>query len=1836
MRLWLTVVLWLGSSLVLTEETPPPSKRHKCPDATPSTHLLCYHWGELTSSALDPCVCTHLVLPSKETKDGYQLDTDKIGSSALSDLRNGNPSLRLLLGVDAAPSLRGAPSHALTEFARSTAKHLKEARLDGLEVNLGEDADDADEPALPKRKEGVLTIFKALREEMNGAQGTESDKDRSLLLRLPVCPETLAKTYDLKPLSKYVDYFTVSTHNITDDSERDVTYHHSRLMGLADILNTDSVLDLLTGMGAPPSKLIISMPTQALTFSLKDEKNNVARSPVEGEPQIIDYNQVCAMMKEGGWTVERDEDLTAPYAFRNKTWVAFEDETSVTIKGKYALLRGLAGVAVSSIDADDSEGICGKGPFPLTNALRKTLSTLSRKPRGLVLQSLEEELRGGETVALPEASLGAEVRLSPFRIVRVVDREGAVHVIRRNSETSFQCSRQGYFRHPLGCNQFYRCVKFDQLVDDFSVFEYDCPPGLAFDEKWEVCVWPGQMSRPCDGSSEIAPVPRARFTCPAEGYYADPENCRWFFACLDHHGDPSVAGRDATDPHSGLTAYEFRCPFGLAFDGSRLACEWPWFVPGCGKVEIGSGVLAAVQPARIDYSLQGGFGAIAASNAVHRLSHSDSGTVASVLGGAGNGGARVLSGASHIGGISHDLHSLGGGAAIGYSGAAGVPSGGSLIGLGGATLDYAQPAAGVVSHGSNVFTGNGFDLRHEIPPRVAPLGGVGLGNVYTNQAQVVGYDTGAPASGFSYASRPAIVTGYQGNLKAVPQAQGSLGLFGANGARGVSVSNVGLSGIGSGGTLGYQAVTTAAPLEAAVVTDKSHVYTSLDDASKYTASVSTAAPTSRPLSLVRTNVFASTPISVTPTPITYQSPRPTFLPQANFYLSSAPAVGSGSSSFSYSRDSQPDDGSLNTGTAFGLGSATGSEGSEPRSGDVKYYPRPLTTYRSESYSSPTYSSAATPAIISSYSIDASPPRTGGLVPVRPIETSSVYTSSERPLAQVGSYPAYEAARSAPSSEGGSVGNVVHQGSQSLFSDDGGSNRAYDSAGLGQIRDDAHAVTGDGSSRPSLVSVSSNSQASITPVLTEPENRFSYKNLPLSILDAAAPVFGSTGGTSSTFFHQSPPQRVYTSANVSPAPSLVQSINDGNHLNIISTTPNYDQVHLNFDNQRRGGEGFSYKRILPVVEYSTPLPVVPRISLEDSSARNRENLNVKTVRPVFTTTEAPHSSVSVEDNGYGSRTSYDGNNQQPVAYTSSHGTSGIIQQVQLEHQTPAPYNPSYQELGIVQEDYTPQFRSTPTVFVSTTPQPPSTASTVSYSTEAPVPISKEPTVFFVPSRGSTRHRLYSSTTPAPVLVSNYPAEQHIVDDVSSFPINRVPQNSFVSTTFAPPVAAPSVQPIVQIYNQSADGYRGIGTVTTFRPAIQLGRGSFSSDDKDGPVSVTADVKASYGNRPSKRVKVDVLLKEDDDEPHISIETDSGKVGRGRYRYRARGGEVSVNGKKKCDDENEQSGGQDYSNVDALLDTYSGNFGSVLNNGERGLFSTGTYSGVDSNSNQAVEIGNLGRQGYNQAILRGDQGIEDDNNGAYGERSTESQPQLALGVTVNSAARNGRPRIRGRFKPSNVITETSYSSTTPQYYDRSETERNVYISSSLPTVAPIYSSTVAIPSGNIQRNGNGDVTTIYTGNVGQGNGASTSAGSPIDLSHAAVIILPCGKLPALLAKLGAVTQSLKAIEQEESSSGYLRVARKQSAAPLSLPPLNKFGPNGWDSVEKTLGNEACKRAGLFRHPSDCNRFYECFWDEKKRRYTLHEFKCPIRLAYDDSLGACNWPTSGPACSGNKLLV
>lgn len=116
--------------------------------------------------------------------------------------------------------------------------------------------------------------------------------------------------------------------------------------------------------------------------------------------------------------------------------------------------------------------------------------------------------------------------------------------------------------------------------------------------------------------------------------------------------------------------------------------------------------------------------------------------------------------------------------------------------------------------------------------------------------------------------------------------------------------------------------------------------------------------------------------------------------------------------------------------------------------------------------------------------------------------------------------------------------------------------------------------------------------------------------------------------------------------------------------------------------------------------------------------------------------------------------------------------------------------------------------------------------------------------------------------------------------------------------------------------------------------------------------------------------------------------------------------------------------------------------------------------------------------------------------------------------------------------------------------------------------------------------------------------------------------------------APTYKTVLLNQEVTPTGAVK---DDAATVIESQAFDRYGPGGWRSRDETLqGSVDCKRAGLFRHPKQCNKFYACRWDCTKQRFTLHVFNCPVQLSFDPSIGACNWPSQGPACQGDTLLT
>lgn len=95
---------------------------------------------------------------------------------------------------------------------------------------------------------------------------------------------------------------------------------------------------------------------------------------------------------------------------------------------------------------------------------------------------------------------------------------------------------------------------------------------------------------------------------------------------------------------------------------------------------------------------------------------------------------------------------------------------------------------------------------------------------------------------------------------------------------------------------------------------------------------------------------------------------------------------------------------------------------------------------------------------------------------------------------------------------------------------------------------------------------------------------------------------------------------------------------------------------------------------------------------------------------------------------------------------------------------------------------------------------------------------------------------------------------------------------------------------------------------------------------------------------------------------------------------------------------------------------------------------------------------------------------------------------------------------------------------------------------------------------------------------------------------------------------------------SFSQFLPSSKVQSLQHLynqqGFPGLRNF-------TDGSVPESACTRPGLFQHPHDCNKFYECYFDRFVNKFTLHLFECPVKLAFDSRIVGCSGPTDPTVC-------
>lgn len=255
------------------------------------------------------------------------------------------------------------------------------------------------------------------------------------------------------------------------------------------------------------------------------------------------------MQKRESWTVVRDPYGLAPYAYRERQWVGYDDMESIAIKTRFANSMNLGGAMIWSIETDDFLGECHGQKFPLLSTINRVFAEgRSEKPTPAPVPTTTEkdydapEKEGPEKEGPEKERPPASSSTTPSSSTQEWERPSTwwtpsstttttanpwtsssttsnpswtwstssttgnpawtwatqsttpstTSTTTQSSgsgEKTLVCREDGMFRNPNDCKKFYRCVA-TQVQGRFFMYEYTCPSETVFDEATRLCMWP--------------------------------------------------------------------------------------------------------------------------------------------------------------------------------------------------------------------------------------------------------------------------------------------------------------------------------------------------------------------------------------------------------------------------------------------------------------------------------------------------------------------------------------------------------------------------------------------------------------------------------------------------------------------------------------------------------------------------------------------------------------------------------------------------------------------------------------------------------------------------------------------------------------------------------------------------------------------------------------------------------------------------------------------------------------------------------------------------------------------------------------------------------------------------------------------------------------------------------------------------------------------------------------------------------------------------------------------------------------------------------------------------
>lgn len=374
--------------------------------------------------------------------------------------------------------------------------------------------------------------------------------------------------YDIAQVSKYLDLINLMAYDYHGGWETK-TGMNAPLFGspVYDTKGDDALLNVNWSVnywlqqGADREKLMLGVGSYGRSFTLdKPGVNGInapasqkgQQGPYTREPGSLGYNEICESFQRQphSWTIVRDPDYLAPYAYNDRQWVGYDDMESLALKAQFAKSMGLGGMMMWSIETDDFQGRCHNEKYPLLNTLKRVLDGDSPpsppRPVAVTPPSPSRPVQpSGTSSARPQTSRRPTTATPPRTTTpgREIEDEPAPSSTPSSSTTTST-------RRPLTTAR----------VVPGSTRK---PSTTSTTTTTTTTTTTMRPARPTGSNGN-----GGEFVCRADGMFADPRNCRKFIRCV------SQGGR-------GYSTYKFDCGPGTAFNEQQQYCDHIYNVPNC-------------------------------------------------------------------------------------------------------------------------------------------------------------------------------------------------------------------------------------------------------------------------------------------------------------------------------------------------------------------------------------------------------------------------------------------------------------------------------------------------------------------------------------------------------------------------------------------------------------------------------------------------------------------------------------------------------------------------------------------------------------------------------------------------------------------------------------------------------------------------------------------------------------------------------------------------------------------------------------------------------------------------------------------------------------------------------------------------------------------------------------------------------------------------------------------------------------------------------------------------------------------------------------------------------